>query len=240
MSKLCCAGKISSPHQSYAELKIKINLNHFRVWTANNDAKKFPTHTAQLYRSAFTLRQRMMSAIQNFEYYMMIEVIEPNWHTFFQNMERVKNIDEVLAYHQDFLDLCLKNCMLTDPDLLKSIIHLCNICIEFCEFIGVSVILAISFSSIDQHSFINTLTLECKHGFDSSLNWVVPVFFFRVSAKGLDIVKLKGYFNIHWCWQHSGFLKKKVYLTDCTIGCIKKNHFHISKSQIVSVIALLT
>lgn len=28
-------------------------------------------------------------------------------------------IDEVLKYHNDFLDTCLKECMLTDPNLIK-------------------------------------------------------------------------------------------------------------------------
>ncbi|KFB50780.1 AGAP005575-PA-like protein [Anopheles sinensis] len=107
-----------------------------RVWIANNETRRFAPNPAKLYRSAFTLRQKMLIAIQGFESYMMIEVIEPNWHIFYQNMKQVKNIDDVLNYHQDFLDQCLKNCMLTVPDLLKPIINLCNICIKFCDFLA--------------------------------------------------------------------------------------------------------
>ncbi|XP_053661959.1 gamma-tubulin complex component 2 homolog [Anopheles marshallii] len=109
-----------------------------RVWIANNQTRQFAPNPAKLYRSAFTLRQKMLIAIQSFESYMMIEVIEPNWHIFYQNMKQVKNIDDVLNYHQDFLDQCLKNCMLTVPDLLKPIINLCNICIKFCDFLAES------------------------------------------------------------------------------------------------------
>lgn len=36
-----------------------------RVWKDNNNTKKFAPKTAEMYRSAFILRQRMMSAIQN-------------------------------------------------------------------------------------------------------------------------------------------------------------------------------
>uniref|UniRef100_A0A182JPY8 Gamma-tubulin complex component n=1 Tax=Anopheles christyi TaxID=43041 RepID=A0A182JPY8_9DIPT len=97
-----------------------------RVWIANNETRQFAPNPAKLYRSAFTLRQKMLIAIQSFESYMMIEVIEPNWHIFYQNMKQVKNIDDVMNYHQDFLDQCLKNCMLTEPDLLKPIINLCQ------------------------------------------------------------------------------------------------------------------
>ncbi|XP_037917407.1 gamma-tubulin complex component 2 homolog isoform X2 [Hermetia illucens] len=106
-----------------------------KIWKENNAAKKFTPQAAELYRSAFALRQRMMNAIQNLEYYMMIEVIEPNWHNFIENMNKVENVDDVLVVHQDFLDLCLKNCMITDPTLLRSIVKLCNICLNFCEFI---------------------------------------------------------------------------------------------------------
>ncbi|XP_067638789.1 gamma-tubulin complex component 2 homolog isoform X2 [Eurosta solidaginis] len=107
-----------------------------KIWKENSIAKKFSPQAAELYRSAFTLRQRMMNAVQNLEYYMMIEVIEPNWHIFIQNMSKVENVDEVLSFHQDFLDSCLKNCMLTDTTLLnRSIFKLCNICLKFCEFI---------------------------------------------------------------------------------------------------------
>lgn len=109
-----------------------------RVWIANKNAKKFDHSTSELYRAAFTLRQRMMNAIQNLEYYMMIEVIEPVWHIFMQQMAKAKNIDDVLMHHEDFLDHCLKNCMLTYPELLHRIVNVCNTCISFCQFIEVS------------------------------------------------------------------------------------------------------
>lgn len=109
-----------------------------RIWKENSIAKKFSPHAAELYRSAFTLRQRMMNAVQNLEYYMMIEIIEPNWHIFIEKMKNVENVDMVLSLHQDFLDLCLKNCMLTETSHLnRAIFKLCKICLKFCEFIQV-------------------------------------------------------------------------------------------------------
>ncbi|GAB0088030.1 Gamma-tubulin complex component [Sergentomyia squamirostris] len=106
-----------------------------KVWKSNNNAKKFAPESAELYRSAFTLRQRMMNAIQNISYYMMVEVIEPNWHILNQNMASVENVDDVLRVHHNFLDLCLKDCMLIHSDLLKSITRLMKICTHFCDFI---------------------------------------------------------------------------------------------------------
>lgn len=107
------------------------------MWKDNNNANKFAPATAQLYRSAFTLRQRMMSAVQNIEYYMMIEVIEPTWHEFVRKLGDVSNVDAVLLAHQDFLDDCLYNCMLKTPELLRAVTKLCNICLAFCKFIQV-------------------------------------------------------------------------------------------------------
>ncbi|KAH8298088.1 hypothetical protein KR018_006523, partial [Drosophila ironensis] len=109
-----------------------------KIWKENSIAKKFSAQAAELYRSAFTLRQRMLNAIQNLEYYMMIEIIEPNWHIFIEKMKKVENVDNVLSLHQDFLDSCLKNCMLTESSHLnRSIFKLCKICLNFCEFIQV-------------------------------------------------------------------------------------------------------
>lgn len=82
------ASKIIKYKQDFFFFKLKKNY-FFRVWKENNTAKRFSPQTAELYRSAFTLRQRMMNAIQNLEYYMMIEVIEPNWHIFIENMKKV-------------------------------------------------------------------------------------------------------------------------------------------------------
>ncbi|XP_002022831.2 gamma-tubulin complex component 2 homolog isoform X1 [Drosophila persimilis] len=110
-----------------------------KIWKENSIAKKFSPQAAELYRSAFTLRQRMMNAIQNLEYYMMIEIIEPNWHIFIEKMKNVENVDNVLKLHQDFLDSCLKNCMLTESSHLnRAIFKLCKICLKFCDFIQLS------------------------------------------------------------------------------------------------------
>ncbi|KAG5672653.1 hypothetical protein PVAND_002766 [Polypedilum vanderplanki] len=106
-----------------------------RVWIANNNAKKFDHGTSEQYRAAFTLRQRMMNAVQNLEYYMMIEVIEPVWHVFMQQISKAKNFDDILTYHEDFLDKCLRNCMLKEPDVLRCIMRMCSHCIGFCQFI---------------------------------------------------------------------------------------------------------
>lgn len=62
---------------------------HFRVWNCNKIAKTFTHNVAMSYRKAFSLRQRMLDCIQHLAYYMMVEVIEPNWLTFINKMNKV-------------------------------------------------------------------------------------------------------------------------------------------------------
>ena len=59
------------------------------VWMGNKQSKMWHQSRSRWYAAAFALRQRMLNFVQNFEYYMMFEVIEPNWHCFQQNMAKV-------------------------------------------------------------------------------------------------------------------------------------------------------
>lgn len=103
------------------------------LWASNKQSKKDMLHKRSWYSIAFALRQRMIHLVQNFEYYMMFEVIEPNWHLLEENLSTVKNIDGVLEFHNDFLDRCLKDCMLTSPELLKIVSKLMAVCVTFCN-----------------------------------------------------------------------------------------------------------
>lgn len=105
------------------------------VWVGNKSAKLYSLQSSRWYSAAFALRQRMLNFVQNFEYYMMFEVVEPSWHVFETNMLSVSNVDDVLAYHTDFLNNCLKDCMLTNPQLLKIVHKLMMVCVTFSNFI---------------------------------------------------------------------------------------------------------
>lgn len=45
-----------------------------------------PTHR---FAAAFALRQRMLNFVQNIQYYMMFEVMEPTWHIMENNLKTV-------------------------------------------------------------------------------------------------------------------------------------------------------
>ncbi|KAK2099355.1 hypothetical protein P7K49_024806 [Saguinus oedipus] len=90
-----------------------------------------PSSASLRFAGAFTLRQRMLNFVQNIQYYMMFEVMEPTWHILEKNLKSASNIDDVLGHHTGFLDTCLKDCMLTNPELLKVFSKLMSVCVMF-------------------------------------------------------------------------------------------------------------
>ena len=51
---------------------------------------------------------------------------------------KASNIDDVLNYHNDLLNNCLKDCMLTTPDLVRIVNKLMVVCVTFSNFIQVN------------------------------------------------------------------------------------------------------
>jgi gamma-tubulin complex component 2 len=81
-------------------------------------------------RSVFTLRARMLHFVQQLFYFCTSEVIEPNWQALMEKLEGkedenggskpvVSTVEELMRHHVDFLDTCLKECVLTNGKLLK-------------------------------------------------------------------------------------------------------------------------
>lgn len=152
------------------------------VWISNKDSKQYSLSSAKWwanrsvdlcsasgrkiilnlsvfrFSAAFALRQRMLNFVQNIQYYMMFEVMEPTWHVMENNLKTVgastpgaflkfdcfflkywqlalllqaSNIDDVLCHHTSFLDNCLKDCMLTNPELLRIFSKLMSVCVMF-------------------------------------------------------------------------------------------------------------
>ncbi|XP_052516601.1 gamma-tubulin complex component 2 isoform X3 [Budorcas taxicolor] len=101
------------------------------VWISSKAAKQCSLHSAKWFAGAFTLRQRMLNFVQNIQYYMMFEVMEPTWHILEKNLRAASNIDDVLGHHTSFLDSCLKDCMLTNPELLRVFSKLMSVCVMF-------------------------------------------------------------------------------------------------------------
>jgi gamma-tubulin complex component 2 len=64
----------------------------------------------------------MLVFVQQLSYFCTNEVIEPNWINLQSRLEKVTTVDQLMQDHIDFLDTCLKECMLTNSKLLRVIL----------------------------------------------------------------------------------------------------------------------
>ncbi|RKF81450.1 Spindle pole body component alp4 [Golovinomyces cichoracearum] len=95
-------------------------------------------------RRVFTLRARMLVFVQQLLYFCTAEVIEPNWHNLMSRLNEkedckvgtspVRTVDELMQDHVDFLDTCLKECMLTNSRLLRIHSKLMQTCTFFATY----------------------------------------------------------------------------------------------------------
>jgi len=106
------------------------------VWITTKTAKNLPVERLSTYGPSFHLRQKMLNFIQNLEYYMTFEVLEPNWLEMISKIKfgKVANVDQVLKIHSDFLTTCLTDCLLSNPELLNTVKKLLAICSDFADF----------------------------------------------------------------------------------------------------------
>lgn len=82
---------------------------------------------------SYCLRHRMLHFLQNFVYYMTIEVFTPRSHEMESAMSQARNMDDVLHLHEVFLDTCLKECLLASQDLLRVLTKITTTCLLFAD-----------------------------------------------------------------------------------------------------------
>ena len=108
------------------------------VWKDNKMAKVYALKAVTGYAEAFALRQKMLNFVQNLSYYMTVEVIEPHFHTFINKIDSFTQLDELSHEHSNFVEECLKDCMLTQKFALQYMVLLLRLCMSFAQFMRVS------------------------------------------------------------------------------------------------------
>ncbi|KAI5463321.1 Spc98 family-domain-containing protein [Mariannaea sp. PMI_226] len=111
-------------------------------------AHKGPNRNLEIWkRRVWTLRARMLVFVQQLLYFCTAEVIEPNWTKFMSRLKTKdektgsmdsgsvnRTVDELMQDHVDFLDTCLKECMLTNSKLLRIHSKLMQTCTIFAAY----------------------------------------------------------------------------------------------------------
>lgn len=75
----------------------------------------------------------MLNFVQSLQYYMTMEVLEPNWLAMEKKLTAVATIDDVLQAHTDFLDISLRDCLLSDRNILRTVSRLMELCLHFSQ-----------------------------------------------------------------------------------------------------------
>lgn len=77
------------------------------------------------------LCRNMLKFINSLLHYLTFEVLEPNWHVMHNKLHTAKSIDEVIEYHDFFLDKCLRECLLLSPILLQKLEKMKKMCLQY-------------------------------------------------------------------------------------------------------------
>lgn len=72
----------------------------------------------------FELRSRMLFYIQQVYSFVASDVLEFKWVALEMRMGEIEMVDRLLKEHTDFLDTCLKECLLTHETLLPVSCHI--------------------------------------------------------------------------------------------------------------------
>jgi Gamma tubulin complex component C-terminal len=83
----------------------------------------------------FVLRARMLAFVQQILAFATVEVLEPNWRKLEAKLGKVTTVDQLLRDHVDFLDTCLKECMLTSSKLLRVCLSNLSERLKFDDFL---------------------------------------------------------------------------------------------------------
>jgi len=117
------------------------------TWLDHQVIKEYHSLRKDLGKTYF-LRQRMLHFMQNFVYYMMFEVIEPNYlqmetrlsnrggkdaDSDGTNLHSQKTVDDVLGEHRHFLQKTVNECLLSNRDLVRTLTKLMTTCLLFSD-----------------------------------------------------------------------------------------------------------
>ncbi|CAA6668506.1 unnamed protein product [Spirodela intermedia] len=100
------------------------------AWQVHQGFRALRTLGTAVSRSSVLCRS-MLKFVNSLLHYLTFEVLEPNWHLMHSRLQSAKSIDEVIEFHDFFLDKCLRECLLLLPHLLEKIEKLKSVCLQY-------------------------------------------------------------------------------------------------------------
>ncbi|XP_073010454.1 gamma-tubulin complex component 2 [Typha latifolia] len=111
-----------------------VNRQLCMAWQVHQGFRSFKILGTPILRSSILCRS-MIKFINSLLHYLTFEVLEPNWHLMHDQLQAATSIDEVIRFHDFFLQKCLKECLLLVPQLLTKIEKLKSICLQYAASI---------------------------------------------------------------------------------------------------------
>lgn len=96
-----------------------------RTWVLHQTLKRLlvydrnPTQKHRLIVRSFSLRHRMTHLLQALQHYMMVDIIEPEFRNMEAKIMESKTVEELLEHHNNFLEICSRNCLLTEIEAVS-------------------------------------------------------------------------------------------------------------------------
>ena len=115
------------------------------TWLDHQMIKEYHQSLRKELGPTYCLRHRMLHFVQNFVYYVMFEVIEPNWTRMASQIRpttddgigashrSILTVDDILRIHNDFVITSLKECLLTNRNLVRTFTKLLTTCLLFSD-----------------------------------------------------------------------------------------------------------
>lgn len=103
-------------------------------WRSLAQVKASNRRLRSQFARTFALRHRMLQFLRTILYYMVSDVLEPNWQKFEASYEGATTIDEIMVHHVAFLDASLSQCLLSSERHLRVFHSVTKICLLFANF----------------------------------------------------------------------------------------------------------
>ncbi|KAK9320522.1 Spc98 family-domain-containing protein [Lipomyces orientalis] len=148
---------------------------------------------------AWNLRAKMLVFIEQVLYFSTTEVVEPNWCSLMAGISEVKTVDALMQNHVDFLDTCLKECMLTNSKLLRVMAKLMAACKLFATYtVQLSKTLpTIDFEASDANSAatdkiskLESILLQYEQNFDHHLKILMDALNYYAATETVVLLSL--------------------------------------------------
>ncbi|WOK94035.1 gamma-tubulin complex component 2 [Canna indica] len=111
-----------------------VNRQLCMAWQVHQGFRAVKILKTPILRSSILCRS-MLKFINSLLHYLTFEVLEPNWHLMHDRLQTAKSVDEVIQFHDYFLQKCLKECLLLLPQVFKKIEKLKSICLQYAASI---------------------------------------------------------------------------------------------------------